>query len=179
MSSDFTTSPSRFVFDKGYELRPTCIADGLGKLVILDHARNVQRFQADATKVIDNGTTQLGGESPCADCVIFSWVAATTSLALLRLLLPLTLRDRRRWRIFSRFSALRRCLGQAIFSVLVAIVVLDLALNADEVLAGLGFRHGTVLHLSLNASVTNDFHPAHLGKIDTVALQLEALRVVN
>lgn len=120
----------------------------------------------------------------------------------MRLLLPLRLRERRRWRIFSRFSAFfAQVLGASNLFRLFAIVdrgkvvqarinpdtalplfrygVLNLTLNGDKILSGLGSRHGTVLHCSFNATMADDFHPTNLGQVDVAAFQLKALWVAD
>lgn len=56
-------------------------------------------------------------------------------------------------------------------------VNLDLALNSDIVLTALGLRDGAVFHLAFNGSVDDRLDPAHFGKIDQIAIYLEALRV--
>jgi hypothetical protein len=56
---DLPTRPNCLVFAERDELRPTRIADGLGKIVVLDHACNVQRFKRQRTVGIDQFTAQL------------------------------------------------------------------------------------------------------------------------
>lgn len=56
---NFYTSPGSFVFGEGDELRLTCVGYGLGKAMILDHAFDVQGFQADRTEPIDNAAAEL------------------------------------------------------------------------------------------------------------------------
>ena len=59
MLDNFDTRPSRFVFDEADELRPTSIGYGLGKVMVLDHALDVQGFQPDQAKLIDNRSAEF------------------------------------------------------------------------------------------------------------------------
>lgn len=59
MAHDFSTGPRCFVFDEGDELTPARIADRLGKVMILDHAFDVQCLKSDSAKGIDDLATEF------------------------------------------------------------------------------------------------------------------------
>ncbi len=50
-------------------------------------------------------------------------------------------------------------------------------LDGDEILAGLGFRHGAVFHLPFHWPVKHRPNLAHLGQVDPTACHLEPLRI--
>lgn len=58
-AQDFATGPCGFVLNKVHKLIPTSISDGLGKVVILQHPRGVERFKGNHSEGIDNSSAQF------------------------------------------------------------------------------------------------------------------------
>ena len=190
---DFATRPGRFVFDKGNELVPTSIGNGFGKVVISQHAVNVETFKGNRPKGIDNGSAQfvvkvfaliddllmngsdnqlgfppaitaldLAGKSPLSDLQ-----APFGGVEVLGLVNFLTVAERGKsgqaqvnpnpcWLLFRRG-------------------MFNFALDGDEIFTGLGFRHGTVFHLTFYFAMENSFHPTDLWQVNVAAFHLKPL----
>lgn len=197
MTHYFNTGPSRFVLNEGDKLRPTGIANRLGEGMVFDHAFDIQTFQADAAKLIDDLATQfvvkvftsirdlLVGGSDDPACLI-------PTVAFLRFTAKASLSNLEQsfrfaqvlWRFFlrgSRFTVEDRKVFQAeIDAHIVRLsrglnVRFNFALNGDEIFTGLGFRHGAVFHLAFNPTMTTDFYPSDFGQVNLATLKLEVL----
>ena len=189
------TVPSSFVFNKGDELRPTDIADGLRQFAILDHAFDVQIFKGDDAIFSYQSFAQFVVKVPA---LIGYLVVQPGDLE--ALLLPigrsLDLARQSPLRSSKSFLGLSQVLGiinlfagteggkvldtqvdADMPTVIVRFVYLKLALYRDVILTALGFRDGTVFHLAFDGSVEDSLDPAHLGQVDFRAFDFEALRV--
>jgi hypothetical protein len=85
----------------------------------------------------------------------------------------------RQWAIEQRGKVHQTQANTYLLAVVGRFFYLNLTLDRDEILAALGSRNGHVLHLSLNGAVKDSLDPTDLGQVDSVALNLEPLRVTD
>lgn len=194
---DRTTRPLGFVAEEHDELTPTGVGDRLCQLAILDHALDVQVFQADSPVLVDQLAAQLVVEvspligdpfvvdgqpmSSFRPAVRALLLAAQSALSNLET--PLCSPQ-----VLGGFHLVALGCGDEIDQPQVdaehsgpgaGIVKLDLTLDADVELAALGSRNGAVLHLAFQGAMGDDLDPTDLGQIDSVAFQLEPLGIAK
>ena len=189
--------PLRFVLAERDELCPTCIADGFGEIVVLDHASNIQRFKRQRTVGIDQFTAQLVLEV----LTLIGYPLMQDSqrqTGVIAMLGTFTLARQTPLANLQAPLALVQMLGLETFVIIAqgrkdaqAQVNPDLGgvgrwifdfhftLDADEVATALGFRDGAIFHLAFNIAMDDSFDPAHFGQIDPLTIDLKALGIAN
>ena len=190
--------PLAFVAALAHELTPGSIGDRLGDTVVLEHPSHVQVLEADEAIAVHKrlGVLVLEVSSLVGHLFVLPGqqlpdlvIASATPLAAGQATLQpseLALRLAQVTRNGDGFAVIRQGgkVDQAqvdahLRALAVWLVYLNLTLNGDKVLAGLGFRHGAVLHLSFNGTVKDGLHPADFGQVDAFAFDLEPLGVAN
>lgn len=197
MFDNFATGPTGFIGHKLYELRPTGVGYGFRQVMISDHALDAEVFQTDDAKAVDDLPAQLVMEVTALVCNLFvrdghGAASFSTTIAALNLAAQAALPDLQPAFRFAQvlgwgnFLARAECGkgGQAkvnsdAIRLLLRGGVFNFALDGNKEFAGLGFRHGAILHFPFNAAVTNDFHPTDLWQIDFIAVQFKPLRVAH
>jgi len=196
-AQDLPVCPSLFVLAEANELAPTGIADGFGKVVVLDHASHVQRLKRDRAKPIDQFSTQFVLE-------VFSLIGypfvqdgngQTGMVAMLG-----TLNLATQSALPNRQSSLAAVQVPGLFDLLACtqggkggqsqvnahgqglgcwVWYFHLYLNADKVATGLGSRYGAILHQAINGAMEDGFDPAHFGQVDPSIVDFETLRIAD
>lgn len=198
MLDDFSASPLSFVPDKVNELAPTYIIDRLGKVAVLDHAFNVEVFQTDDAKAINDHAAGLvvkvfalvGNLFVNGRNGVFGSHTAVTALHLaaqptLAYLQPAFGSVQVFWIVDLLVSTengevLQTQIDANRFGLLHWFSFSrDLTLNRDKVFACGCAADGAILHLASNATVANNFHPADLRQVDFFAIELEALGIAD
>lgn len=195
---DARSVPGRFVLAHAAKCAPAAVADGLGEAVVLDHALDIQVFQPDNAMLVDQAVAELvkevltlpghtpvlagyrdAGLVPVGAALLLAGQASLQAFQLafrpaqvLRMLdllpggqdgevLEADI-DADRWPavVFGQFD-------------------LHFALDRRVELAALGSRYGDVLRRPFHAAVEDSPDPAHLGKIDALAVETETLRVAD
>ena len=191
------TIPSPFVPDKGDELRPSGIADGLCQVAILDHAFDVQIFKGDDAIFSHQSFAQFVVKVPAL--IGYPFVQPGDLEALLFPVgRPFDLA--RQSTLFSgkSFLSLSQMFGIVYLfagaeggkvfetqvnadmsTFIVRFVYLHLTLYRDVILTALGFRDGAIFHLAFNRTVEDGLDPTDFGQVDFRTFDFEALRVAD
>ena len=191
------TIPSPFILDKGDELRPPGIRDGLRQFAIFDHALDVQVLKGDDAVLSHQSFAQFVVKVLALVGYPFKQSGDLEAL-LLPIGRPLGLARKPTLRSGKSFLSLSQMFGivylfagtegRKVFetqvdadmsAVIARFVYLHLTLYRDVVLTALGFRDGTVFHLAFDGPVEDSLDPADFGQIDFRPFNLEALRVAD
>ncbi len=196
-TQDLPVSPLCFGFTKANKLRPSGVRDSLSQALMLDQARNIQRFKSDYAKIINQLATELmlevfalvgnlfmdfsNGQARFLSAVAAFNLSAKATLPNLQTPFGLVqmlglLMVRTITQLDKGFQAqINPDLGRFGFLGF----DIHLTLNRDEVAPALGFRDGAILHLAFNCAMKNTLDPTDFGQVNAFPVEFEALGVAN
>lgn len=197
---DIAAVPPAFVDDELGKHAPAAIGDAFGQMVIADHPGDVQGFQADVAKGIHDLARLFVQEVPALVSYLLvlpgqgksgllpvpaALLAATqTALQPLELFLCLA----QVGGVFNYCPTIGQRLAQGgkapeaninphRLSANLWFRSFHLALNGNEILAGLGFRHTAIFHFAFHRSVKHCSHLTYFGQVNPAVRHLEPLGV--
>jgi hypothetical protein len=195
--------PLAFISDELGKHTPAAIGNAFGQMMVADHPADVQGLKANMSKsshdlsrflmqevfaLIGHLFVLPGQSQPCFSPVFAALLAATeATLQTLEFFLGFS----QVFRMFNRLPTVWQRLAQR-GKVPEAHINPDwrlptklrggsshFALDGDEILAGLGFRHGAAFHLSCHWPVKHGPHFADLGQVDPTTVYFKTLRICD
>ena len=196
-AQDLPVSPLRLVLAEANELAPSRIRDRFGKVVVFDHASDIQRLKRDRTELVNKFTAQFvlkvfaligdpfvqdgNGQTGMISMLgTFSFSTQAplpygqTALTAVQVfgLFPFVFVAQSGKRGQAQINGDGVNFGRWVF-------YFHLALNGDEIPTAFGFRDGTVFHLAFNGAMENTLDPTDFGQIYPFVFDFEALRIAD
>lgn len=194
---DLPPCPAGLVLTEADKLRPTGIGDGFGQVLVFEHPVDVQVLKGDIAVPLYQIVAELvvkilalvgdpfmlngylnPGLAPVERAFL---LAAQPALADLQPSLRFT-------QVLGGLDFLPGGQGDKIFESQVnpyppfpwfQVSYLHLTLNRDEILPAFGFRDGAIFHLAFQGAMKDGLDPTDLGQVDSLVINLEALRVAD